>query len=80
MTTDPNASTETMPVVRSRRGDLSLDARLDRIEDAQEAILDRLNDQASMAIRVRALEAVVYGACGLGLVSLCVALVGKVIK
>lgn len=78
--TDPNASTETMPAIKTRRGDLSLDARLDRIEDAQEEILKRLNDHASMQIRLRALEAVVYGACGLGLVSLCVALVGKVVK
>lgn len=79
MTADPNASTATYPA-QPRRGDLSLSERLERLEEGQAETLRLLRDNASYQIRIRALEAVVYGACGLGLLSLCVALVGKVVK
>ena len=58
---------------RRRRGDVTLDDRLDQIEDK----LDKLMDTH---VRLRALEIIVYGACGMALTSLVGAVLYLVIR
>jgi hypothetical protein len=66
------------------RGNLTLDERLERIEGAQtraNGALDAIKDAiAGLPLRVRALEIVVYGGCGVALIALLGALIALVLK
>lgn len=56
---------------------MSLEERLERIEDALTGIKESI---AGLPLRVRALEIVVYGGCGIALISLLGAVVALVLK
>jgi hypothetical protein len=59
------------------RGNLTLDERLERIEDALKNLREAID---GLPLRVRALEIVVYGGCGVALVAVLGALVTLVVK
>lgn len=75
MPRDDDTDTHTprpLPALRRNRGDLTLEDRLDSIEETQQLILEKLSTGnatfASMLIRLRALEYIVYGAVMMALV------------
>jgi hypothetical protein len=56
-------------------------ASIEKKQDEMRAILDELRALiASLPLRVRALEVVVYGGCGLCLTALLVAVIALVVK
>lgn len=59
------------------RGQLTLDDRLRGIDDCLRVIMEKIE---GIPLRVRALEFVVYGACGLGLVAIAGAIIALVLK
>jgi hypothetical protein len=59
------------------RGNLTLDERLERIEDQLAKIKESLD---GIPTRVRALEIVVYGGCGAVLLAVLTALIALVLK
>lgn len=75
------------PLRNNRHGDLSLDDRLDRLEAMNSSLstkLDQLLEKFSkfsgLEDRVKKLEVVVFGACGLILVAVFTALIAIVVK
>lgn len=82
-------STDSFPlhhrqVSRTRRGDLTLEDRLEAIEDTQQEILIKLGDGttsfSALRLRLMALEVIVYGAAGLGLAGLVGSVLYLVLK
>ena len=82
--TERISAPRTLPGLRRQRGDMTLDERLAAIEETQERILDKLGQGntsfASLHLRMRALEVIVYGACGLGMVGLVGSVLYLVLK
>lgn len=72
------------PASRTRRGDLTLEDRLEAIEDTQQEILTKLGDGtasfSTLRLRLMAIEAIVYGATGLGLAGLVGSVLYLVLK
>lgn len=64
-------------------GGLNVPDRLERIEILLEALVARLalgdTTLATISLRLRALEIVVYGACGLGLMAIAYAILSVVV-
>lgn len=67
-----------------RAGTLTIDERLEAIEKLLQSLVDKLaagqTKFATIQLRLLALEIVVYGACGLGLMGLAGALVALVLR
>lgn len=65
------------------QGNMTSAERLERIESLLEGLIARLavgdTSIATISLRLRALEIVVYGACGLGLMALAYALLAIVV-
>lgn len=65
------------------QGGLNVNDRLERIENLLELLVTRLaqgdTSLAMISLRVRALEVIVYGACGLGLMAIAYAILHIVI-
>lgn len=57
------------PPPHRRRGDMTLEQRLDGLEEGQRQILEKLSGGSvqfsSFGLRLRALECIVYGSCAL---------------
>lgn len=74
----------TPPPRRRPTGTLSLDERLGGIEDKQDEILDALNKGstsfATLHLRVRAIEIIIYSGCSITLIGVVGALLYQVIK
>lgn len=75
--TDNNRSSDSH---RALRGAVSLEDRLDAMEDKIDKLLEGQSTTATISLRLRALEVIVYGACGLGLMAIVSALLYLVIK
>lgn len=69
---------------RAIKGSVTLEDRLDTIEALLRTLTDRIaegNTQfATLNLRVRALEVIVYGACGLALLGIAGAIIALVVK
>jgi hypothetical protein len=69
---------------RALRGALTLDERLGHIETTLAKLVESLGagatSFATLGLRVRILEIIVYGACGLGLTALAGALIALVVR
>lgn len=81
---DDDETDQLTPAPHRRRGDLSLEQRLDGLEEGQRLILDKLNGGSVLFsgqhLRIRALEVIVYSACALGLIAIVGAILFLVIK
>lgn len=80
-----SGSPNQVPTERTaRRGDVTLDDRLDAIEQTLKDILNGQTQEAAASarnsLRLRALEVVVYGGCAMALTAVVGALLFLVIK
>jgi hypothetical protein len=70
--------------LRRHRGDITLDERLDAIEDSLEDIRDKLGNGsstfASISLRLKMIELIVYTGCGVTLLAVLGALIYLVVK
>lgn len=68
------------PPPRRRHGELTLDDRLDGLEEGQQKILEKLTQFSGIHIRIRALEFVVYGSCSIAGVGVIGSLLYLILK
>lgn len=69
MSLDEDETDRLTPVPHRRRGDITLEDRLEMIEQTLHRLVEKLSDGtnefSSLRVRIRALEFVVYGSCGI---------------